>query len=707
MILQYYKSAINAFKKESLNFQVAVASLTIGLAVFSILMMFVWYHYDYDRSITPNHEWYRLRMSLTEQKAGISNLSGFPFTIIKRMRTEVPEIEDYAVKSDWTIPAKITNNEGKAFPLKLSSMVTPNFPKMYNMKFIYGDKDSTLTKSGDLIISRSYALKYFGKENAIGEKLYINTRVMFTVTGVFEDLPDNLHYRKEAYHLNNDVVNIQEEDLYFQSHVMIRISNPNDIPLAEKKINQFLTQFEKSDHVKRTCHIDPIHKIHYIQGLKEDSKTMNINLIYAAFALACLVLLSAFLNFYNLLSLIWEKRQNEFAYRKTLGAEKKDIVLQIMTEYSVSLIFAASLAVVLYAGVQKLFTEWTELNLLNYELFHRVGTTVLMSILLLILWLIGYIPALKIANYKDVQEDRRNKNKSRNFKYILFAQIFISVLFVLSAMITYSQISYIRHYHLGYNPENLIQYNALCANAPGSGFVPTDVLKQELANIPEIKSVTMTSFDIASNSVKNAIFNATFMNENKGKDIFGNVVLYPADKDFFKNMNISVRKGNVKDILPFDYNTFTGDFIINQAAADLFYPDTNPIGKSLKMPEDLLMSLHMTDEPITSNNHVIKAVVDNVHFNSLYEKVEPGIFIISKDTFEFIQIRYLPGEKDIVIKKVNAIFDKLTHESVMTYEYKDIEQEIMDFYKEDIMLLNLIIFFALICTLIAIFGHKD
>jgi len=140
---------------------------------------------------------------------------------------------------------------------------------------------------------------------------------------------------------------------------------------------------------------------------------MNINLIHGTLILACLVLLSAFLNFYNLLNLIWEKRQNEFAYRKTLGAERKDIVLQIMTEYSVSFIFAASLAVVLYIGAQKLFSQWTELNLQNYEIFHHFGATVLMSILLVIFWLIGFISAYKIANNNEVQEDKRIRKKSR------------------------------------------------------------------------------------------------------------------------------------------------------------------------------------------------------------------------------------------------------------------------------------------------------
>ncbi|MBP7563827.1 MAG: hypothetical protein KA886_08585 [Candidatus Cloacimonetes bacterium] len=116
MIFHYYKSACNAFKKESLNFQVAVASLTIGLAVFSLLISFVWYHYDYDLSITPNHEWYRLRMSSSDKNTHIRDLSGFPYLIMKRLRTEVPEIEDYTVKADFNILAKFTSEKGKIIP---------------------------------------------------------------------------------------------------------------------------------------------------------------------------------------------------------------------------------------------------------------------------------------------------------------------------------------------------------------------------------------------------------------------------------------------------------------------------------------------------------------------------------------------------------------------------------------------------------------
>lgn len=686
MISQYVKISMNNFKKEFLNTLFAIVSLTIGLLVFVLLTSYVFYHFDYDSNIKDANQWYRLRVSETFNGAQTLHYSGFYHSMIKPLKNEIPEIKDFAVSSGFDIRAKFTNSKGMMIPIiSTSALVTPNYPEVLNLKFIYGDPDSALTNFSDMIISKSYALKYFGKVNAIGEKVFLRTNVIHTVSGVFEDMPDNSHFKLDCFRFNQDMINSDNEMNYQKSRVLIKITDKNKVSSIEQKINKFLKDYDKLSQTSKIVHIDPIRKVHFIQNLLGDNPTKSIIFIYALSALALLLLISAYLNFYNLLNLSWKKRLSEFVNRKVLGASKKDIIQQIMTEYTIVFCCSIVTMMIVYFAIKAVFYQWIETNLTDYELFSNIKITATVLFITAISWICGFIPALQMANIKVNNENEKLNKRNSSFKLILFSQIFISSLFIFIALVTYAQMSYIRNYDLRYDHKNLLQYSQFCADIPG--YVSPKVLRQELEKIPEITSVTMSTVDLVNVLPKDVYLFTIFSSEVNGKEINGSALICPVSKDFISKMKIKQLKGNINDVQPFNDEEMYGDAVITESTARMFFPNTDPINKKMKMP-----------------NASIKAVVDDVYFESLYLQHIPKLFFVSDRFFEHIQIRYKEGTKDLVIKKANKIFDQLTQETIFYYEYVDVDEEINDYYKDDIMLFNMIIFFALICSLIAIMG---
>ncbi len=686
MINQYLKIMIKNFKKDFLNSIFAIISFSIGLIVFALISSYVLFHLEYDSSIKDTDQWYRLRVSETHKNAQTLHYAEFYGSKIKKIKNEIPEIMDFSVRADFHIRAKFTNEKGVFIPLLTTScLVTPNYPAVLNLKFIHGDPDSALTNFSDMIISKSYALKYFGKVNAIGEKVLLNNNVIHKISGVFEDMPDNSHYKMDCFRFYQDMVNSDSEDSYLKSNVLIKINNHSNISSIEKKINKFLKEYDKTSQTIRIAHIDPIRKVHFIQNLLGDNPTKSVLFIYALSALALLLLISALLNFYNLMNLSWKKRLSEFTNRKILGASKKGIVLQLMTEYSFLFCCSIVTMILVYLGFKNVFYQWTEVNLSAYELFSNLKIFILMLIIIAFSWVLGFIPASQMANIKVYNENEKLNKRNRSFKLILFSQIFISVFFIFIALVIYSQISFMRNYDLKYDHKNLLQYSQFCANIPG--YVSPKVLRQELEKIPEITSVTMTSTNLMDVLPKDTYMFTTFTSEVNGKEINRSALICPVDKSFFAKMKINKQKGSLEEISPYNDYAMTGDAVITESAARLFFPNTDPINKKMKMP-----------------SATIKAVIDDVYFEPLSHQIIPKLFFVAENVFEYVQIRYKEGTKDIVIKKANKVFDRLTHNNVFYYDYVDVEEKINEYYKDDILLFNLIVFFALICSVIAIMG---
>ena len=46
---------------------------------------------------------------------------------------------------------------------------------------------------------KSFANKYFGKDQAVGKSLLVGKNSMFKITGIFDKVPDNSHFHFDAF----------------------------------------------------------------------------------------------------------------------------------------------------------------------------------------------------------------------------------------------------------------------------------------------------------------------------------------------------------------------------------------------------------------------------------------------------------------------------------------------------------------------------
>lgn len=88
-----------------------------------------------------------------------------------QLKDRYPEIEDYCVFHYCNVQVV---DKGNSREIKGYYEVLPDFVRIFQPKVIQGDLEQTLKRPGEIAVTRSFALKQFGKENAIGESLVLN-----------------------------------------------------------------------------------------------------------------------------------------------------------------------------------------------------------------------------------------------------------------------------------------------------------------------------------------------------------------------------------------------------------------------------------------------------------------------------------------------------------------------------------------------------
>ena len=72
--------------------------------------------------------------------------------------------------------------------------------QLFSIPLIEGNATNALVEPNSVVISKAFAKKYFGNEEAIGKSLEIGLRgAAYKVAGVYDKVPDNTHFHFDAF----------------------------------------------------------------------------------------------------------------------------------------------------------------------------------------------------------------------------------------------------------------------------------------------------------------------------------------------------------------------------------------------------------------------------------------------------------------------------------------------------------------------------
>ncbi len=197
MLKNYFITAIRNVIHQKGSALINIAGLTLGITCSLILFLMVKHILSFDTYHTKKDRIYRV-VSQTEGNKGKRQSSGIPPVLPDAFRSDFPEAEEvvfttYRSDAMVTIPQPSPLEPKKYMEESGIVYTEPAFFKIFDRPMLIGEAERALDEPNEAIISKRWALKYFGKEDARNEILKFDT-IEYKVTAVMEDFPSNTDF---------------------------------------------------------------------------------------------------------------------------------------------------------------------------------------------------------------------------------------------------------------------------------------------------------------------------------------------------------------------------------------------------------------------------------------------------------------------------------------------------------------------------------
>ena len=330
-----------------------------------------------------------------------------------------------------------------------------------------------------------------------------------------------------------------------------------------------------------------------------------------------LILLIVCANVANLLLSRATARQKELSVRLSLGATRRRLIRQLLTESLLLAGIGGGLGVLVgYWGKQLLPAPINQAAVLDW----RVLTFVL-AITCVTGVVFGIAPALR-ATGGDVnaalKQSSRSVAGSRSFlgKSLMVAQVAISLVLVVGAGLFLRTLHNLRHVDVGFNPQSLLLFRVqpqLNRYDEKQTLALYDRLLERVAAAPGVRSTALANPALLTGSINSTgifVRGRTYTNQRDSGQSINRLVISP---NFFEVMEIPVLMGRA--FTPRDNESAPKVVIINEAAAKKHFPNENPIGQRFGSSVE------------TSSQLEIVGILRDAKYNSVRESAPPTMYV--------------------------------------------------------------------------------
>ena len=500
MLKNHLVSAFREISKNKTFSIIHIFGLTLGIAAFVLILQYAFYELSYDKFYRNADQVYRVRQDRYD-KGKLSTTWGAGCAAVgPAVKNAFPEV--LACGRLYNV-AGIVNIREKNFREDKIYASNSAFLGMLPVKLLAGIDSMALDEPNTAVISETIARKYFGSENAIGQTFILNKGDVFKITGIFQDIPENTHFKFNiliSWPTFVKWAGKEVETAWFWDgfYTYLKLAQGTDIKAFEKKMNEF-TDKQTEDlawKYNQTSKyiLQPFRSIHLYSNLMWESEVNgDANSVYFLMIIAFIILIVAWVNYINLSTVKAVFRSREVAIRKISGATRMHLIRQFLVESFTINLIACILALLLVILVLPFMRNLTErgMNL-------KVISIWLVFIAMIIIGPVisGVYPAMVISSFKPITIFRGKLTGSKGGAFIRKAlvvfQFAVSITLIAGTFTVYSQIIYMHKQDLGVNIDQtlVIQEPGVADSTYNEKLT---AFKAELLKFPIIKAITAST----------------------------------------------------------------------------------------------------------------------------------------------------------------------------------------------------------------------
>lgn len=509
MFSNYLKIAVrNLLRRKGYSF-INIAGLSIGLTCCLLIYQYVAYENSFDQFNTHFPNLYRVVEA--SQKTGVTRaLDGY--ALGPALKAEVPGVERFTrVHPDYDDPVvSSTERPDKAFQERHVLYVDASFLKMFSYPLVEGNPDKAL-ESGTVLLSETTAKKYFGTDDPIGKALHVTGWIsgVFRVNGVFRDVPVNSHLQFDVLLPMVDLLSKSgyndPTQRWSWSNFMTYVQMRPGLDLAEvdRKFTNVVMTHRKADfeQTKTVLHLhaQPLADVYLHDGIEAPRVlTGNYRTVYFFLLIGFVTLLIALANYVNLATARALDRAREVGIRKVVGAERRQLVLQFITESALTNLSALLLALMFSELLRPVLNNLASTSLPPDFWIHPMFWLSVGGVFVAGTTLAGLYPALVLSSFHPISvlkgKGRSSFLRLRLRQGLVVFQFAASIVLIAGTTIVYEQLDYVRHMNLGISLHQILAVQGPSVLPKGGQQAQMmKTLMSQLRQIPAIEEMATSS----------------------------------------------------------------------------------------------------------------------------------------------------------------------------------------------------------------------
>jgi putative ABC transport system permease protein len=680
-----------------------LAGLSIAIACCLVLALYLRSELAYDRHNLQHQRIFRVANEFTTN----GKLNRFAVTSASlgpMLKEQFADVQAYV--RFQSVGERLIRVGDEAAYWRNAYAVDDNVFDVFTHTVLAGDARTALAGPSSVAVSESFARRYFGSRNPLGQTIALDNGEPREITLVFADLPESSHVKYDLLFSRNGPLfadpsddNLRRQQL-FSIGVMTYVLMPEgyDLRAFDDISQQFFDRNMKAlgDAIDQTWRgwLEPLADIHLHSNLVGDLPTGNLAYLYGFSIVAVFILLVASINYMNLATARATKRAKEVGLRKVLGASRAVLALQFLAEAVVLTVVALVAGVLL---VEVLLNATPINDLFGKPLALRVAAEpallgAALGAAVVVGLLSGAYPAIYLSSMLPVAAlVASGKSSARSIgtrQFLVFVQFTITVCVIACTLLMAAQMRFLASKSLGFAPEN-----RLMVTLRGVDLIERiPVLRNELTAHPRVLGVTASASMMGQNFPTNVVQ----VENNLGTMEQTSLNHMPVADDFVAVMGMELASGR-------DFSAergtddVTGVIVNERLVARMGWDE--PLGKRIQAG------------PV---QQTVIGVVKDFNFKSLHNAVEPFLMYRFRDDFERVPQNLRPFQNRLLVVSVagdglqetiafiRGVFARLDPEH--PFEYRFLDDSLDRLYLSERRLMSLIGIFAGVCIFVACLG---
>jgi putative ABC transport system permease protein len=699
MFQNYLKTTFRFLQRNKTFSIINIVGLSIGTLCCLYILLYVREQYQFDKHHNNTADIFRVGSELKKTSEGTVSLrSSVVAPIAPLLKKDFAEVLQFTrVVPMLGIDKHLLRYEDKAVFEKNAIYVDSVFFDMFNYHFVYGKKETALLEPYSIVLLQSVSEKIFGNQDPVGKTITmenVNGKENFTVKGVIDESFGKSHLQANVFITMNSggtgeyVLHTDSwiRNGYIDTYIKLRPGT--SVASLEKKFPAFVNRYAayqlKTSGTGQRLFLQQLTAIHtdnQLEGYKY-SKPVSSTFLNILSVIAILIQAIACINFMNLSTARASKRAKEVGVRKVIGAGKKQLIQQFMSESFLISVLSVFVAIPLLVLLLPYLNEVTEANISLSYLMDPVVLLLLTGLVIITGLVAGSYPAFYLSAFNAIKVIKGNFSNHVSAtgirKTLVVFQFVLSITLIIGIIIIYSQLNYLKNKDLGFEKEQRLIFNF--NTDAGKGHIPAfmDDLR---------KTAGVEAASNASKYLGNPLFysNGFFLKGEKDADArITDFVI--SDEYFVKANGIKVIAG--RDFLPTD----SAKVLINESMM-----------KKLNLNAQTAPGTLIYD----NQNRVeeIVGVMNDFNYSSLHKEVSNFLVWMRKPKDNIwptiIASTNTVNYKDL-LSTIEAAWKKNIPEEPFSYSFLD--QKVQEQYESEISLSRIINLFTVIAILISCLG---